>query len=180
VGEWTFDTSSIRNLDAGRLLGALVLQFRGRVHLVSEVNREVPANSVVKTSPFSWYDVMSVELPAEQALYEALRLHWGSAPGKDQGEAAAITLAAAHGYRLVCDDGVGFRAATHASAAVCTMRTTGLVIAMVRAGWLTPNDGWQAVSDMLAAGRTMLGPIPWGSRADFDALCAIPTFDVCP
>jgi hypothetical protein len=179
VGDWTFDTSSLRNLDAGGLAGALALNFGGRAHLVAEVDKELPATSVFKTSRIVWFDVQTVTLPAEQTLYNLLRLRWGSAPGKDGGEAAAITLCAARGYKLVCDDGVGFRAAESVEARVCTMRTTSLIVAMARALWITPDEGWTAILTMQAAGRTSLGPIPWSDRAGYDALCAVVGFDAC-
>lgn len=179
IGHWTFDTSSLRNLDAGALAGALALNFRGRTHLVAEVNAELPGMSVFKTSPLAWFDVGTVTLPAEQALFNLLRLRWGSAPGKDGGEAAAITLAAGHEYKFVCDDGVGFRAAESEEARVCSMRTTSLIVAMVRATWITADDGWTAILTMQAAGRTKLGPVPWSDRPGFDALCAVVGFDDC-
>jgi predicted nucleic acid-binding protein len=179
VGHWTFDTSSLRNLDSGHLAGAVVLNMRGRVHLVPEVVKELPSSSVYRTSPFTWYDVEPILLPREQHLYSLLRLRWKSEPGKDQGEAAAITLAAGHGYGLVCDDGTGVRAATSPEAQVCTMRTTALVVAMARAAWISSGDGWQAIEAMLAAGEWLGRRIPWADRVGFDALCAIATFDVC-
>lgn len=179
VGHWTFDTSSLRNLDAGHLLGVLATSFRGRVHLVAEVDAELPSTSPLRTSLIPWHDVMSVTLPAELTLYNLLRLRWGSAAGRDGGEAAAITLAAGHAFRFVCDDGVGFRAAASPEAMVCVMRTTTFVVAIVRAGFIAVDDGWAAVQAMLAAGRTWLGPVLWADRAGFDALCGQAGFDPC-
>lgn len=177
VGDWTFDTSSLNNLDAGSLAGAVALNMRGRVHLVPEVAGELRADSVFVTSRFPWCDVQAIALPQEQALYSSLRQHWGSTAGKDRGEAAAITLAARHSYQFVCDDGVGFRTAQRAGQ-ICTMRTTALVVAMVRATWITADDGWHGIDAMVKAGR-WLGPIPWTNRAGFDALCQAPGFDAC-
>jgi predicted nucleic acid-binding protein len=177
VGHWTFDTSSLRNLDDGKLAGSLVVNFKGRAHLVSEVMQELPSTSVLRSPLFPWFDVESVTLPAEQALFSLLRQRWGSAPGKDRGEAAAIVLAARGGYRFVCDDSTGFRAAESQEARVCTMRTPSLVVAMVRVGWILPDDGWTAIQDVLAAGNWL--NIPWADRTEYDALCAIPGFDPC-
>lgn len=179
-GHWTLDTSSLWNLDVGRLAGAVVLNLRGRAHLVPEVVAEIPSTSVFRTSPFPWYDVQPITLPAEQGLYSALRLRWASAPGKDRGEAAAITLAVGHGYGFICDDGAGVRAATSAAGQICTMRTTALVVAMVRAGWISADDGWDGITQMLAAGRQLGRQMPWDDQAGYDALCAISEFDTCP
>lgn len=178
-GDWTFDTSSLRNLEAAGLAGTIALSFVGRAHLVPEVVRELPDRSVFLTSPIKWCDVQAVMLPAQQALYALLRQRWSSEPGKDQGEAAAITLAAYSGYSLICDDGTGFRAATSQEARICTMRTTSFVVAMVRAGWVGSDQAWDGVEAMRKAGRIQLGRIPWVDRAGFDALCRL-QFDNCP
>jgi predicted nucleic acid-binding protein len=177
VGNWTLDTSSLWNLDVGHLAGALVLNMRGHVFLVPRVQSEWPSNCVYATAAFQWFTSQDIQLPAEQHLYEQLRLRWGSAPDKDRGEAAAITLAASRGYLLICDDGTGFRAATR-DGAICTMRTTAFVVAMVRCGWISADDGWTSIAEMQNAGRK-LGPIPWADRAGYDALCGIPGFDAC-
>ena len=177
LGHWTFDTSTLRNLDDGRILGALPVNFRGRAHLVREVVQELPPESPVFGLP--WFETHDLELPEHFALYRELRRRWSSEPGKDRGEAAAITLAAAHGWYLACDDGTGYRTAANPPASLCVVRTTRLVVAMVRAAWLTPDDGWDAVESMAKAGNR-LGPIPWTDRHGFDQLCAEAIFDDCP
>jgi predicted nucleic acid-binding protein len=177
VGNWTLDTSSLWNLDVGHLAGALAWNMRGRVFLVPRVQSEWPSDCVYATTAFEWFTSQDIQLPAEQRLYAELRLRWGSAPDKDRGEAAAITLAAGHGYMFICDDGTGFRAATR-DGAICTMRTTAFVVAMVRGGWISLDEGWNAIDEMRNAGRK-LGPIPWTDRAGYDALCAVQGFDAC-
>jgi hypothetical protein len=178
VGDWTFDTCSLRNLEAGGLLPFAVLNFAGRAHLVADVLRELPGLSRVPRLP--WYTRHEVMLPTHAKLYRALRARWASAPGADEGEAACITLAFANGWGLVSDDGVAVRTATASPANLAVMRTTALIVSMVMAGWLTADDGWTGYQFMLAAKRTKLGSIPWSDRASYDALCACTVFDARP
>ena len=177
LGQWTFDTSTLRNLDDGHLLGALPVNFRGRAHLVREVVQELSAASPVFRMP--WFETHDLTLPAHFELYRALRRRWSSEPGKDRGEAAAITLAAANGWRLACDDGTGYRTASNPPANLCVVRTTRLVIGMVRAAWLTPDDGWDGIEEMAKAGN-WLGSLPWSDRDEYERLCSDPSFDRCP
>jgi predicted nucleic acid-binding protein len=168
VGDWTFDTCSLRNIEAGGMLSVIVLNFAGRAHLVAEVLREMPGLSLVSKLP--WYVREEVLLPAHTTLYRALRARWVSAPGTDEGEAACITLAFAHRWALVTDDGVAVRTAQAPPASLAVMRTTALILAMVMAGWLSPDEAWAGYEAMLAAKRTKLGDIPWADRPAFDAL----------
>jgi hypothetical protein len=177
LGQWTFDTSTLRNLDDGHLLGALPVNFRGRAHLVREVVQELSAVSPVFGMP--WFETHDLTLPAHFELFRSLRRKWSSEPGKDRGEAAAITLAAASGWRIACDDGTGYRTAANPPANLCVVRTTRLVIGMVRAAWLTPDDGWDGIEEMAKAGNR-LGSLPWADREEYEGLCAGPTFDSCP
>jgi len=177
LGQWTFDTSTLRNLDDGHLLGALPVNFRGRAHLVREVVQELSAVSPVFGMP--WFETHDLTLPAHFELFRSLRRKWSSEPGKDRGEAAAITLAAANGWRLACDDGTGFRTAADPPASLCVIRTTRLVIGMVRAAWLTPDEGWDGIEEMAKAGNR-LGSFPWADRDEYERLWADPTFDSCP
>lgn len=178
VGDWTFDTCSLRNLEAGGFLPTVVLHFRGRAHLVADVVRELPGLSLVTRLP--WYAEHKVMLPEHQILYRALRAKWASAPGADEGEAACITLAYSNQWALISDDGVAVRTASAPPASLPVMRTAALLIAMVRAGSLTADDAWAGYHAMRAAGRTKLGPPLWADRASFDVLCAVAGFDPRP
>jgi predicted nucleic acid-binding protein len=177
VGDWTFDTCSLRNFEASGLLSTIVLQFNGRAHLVAEVLAELPYPSPITNLP--WFQTEAVMLPACANLYRELRAHWSSASGADQGEAACITLAFANRWGLITDDGVAFRTATRYGS-LAVMRTTALIIAMARAGWVTPDEGWAGFEAMILAGRNKLGTIPWGDRAGFVRLCLVPAFDPWP
>lgn len=183
TGGWTFDTNTILSLEAGSLIGAVAMHMHGRIHLLADVITEARTSAVLAStalgSRFSWYSEEKLTLPAHLAQYAQLRQSWGSAPGKDGGEAACITLAAARDWSFVCDDRVGFNTASRPPANLCTMRTTSFVIAMVRSGWLSKGDAWDAIHAMDAAGR-WLGPIPWTTRVDFDRLCDVPSFATCP
>jgi hypothetical protein len=182
TGGWTFDTNTILSLEAGSLLGAIAMNMRSRVHLLADVVGEARTSAVLAStslgSRLSWYSEERLTLPAHQTLYTRLRQSWGSAPGKDGGEAACITLAAAYDWSFVCDDRVGFTTASLPPASLCTMRTTSLVIAMVRSGWLSKVDAWAAIQAMLTAGR-WLGPSPWIGHADFDHVCDVASFASC-
>lgn len=177
IGEWTFDTCSLRNLEASGLLGTVVLQFNGRAHIVAEVLAELPCPSPITNLP--WFNRESVMLPSHAKLYRELRAHWASAHGADQGEAGCITLAFAYAWGLVTDDGVAFRTATRYGS-LAVMRTTALLVAMARAGWVTSDAVWGGYEAMIQAGRTKLGSIPWTDRADLERLCMVPTFDAWP
>lgn len=176
LGDWTFDTSSIWHLDAGQLLGAVVLNMQGRVHLLGQVIGELPPGSAA-FGMIPWYDRRDLTLPAHQTLYAKMRQAWGSAPGKDRGEAACIALAFTNAWRFVCDDRIGV-ATARSAAGLCVNRACELVVAMVRVGWITSDQGWIGVEAMIAAGRKV-HPLPWADRPAFDALGAIATFDPC-
>jgi hypothetical protein len=75
---------------------------------------------------------------------------------------------------------VSVKAAESPEARVCTMRTTAFVVALVRAGIITADEGWTAIADMQAARRSRLRAIPWADRAGFDALCTATGFDAAP
>lgn len=177
VGHWTFDTCSLRNFEASGLLGTIALQFNRRAHLVAEVLAELPYPSPITNLP--WFQTESVMLPAHAKLYRELRAHWSSAAGADQGEAACITLAFANGWGLVTDDSVAFHTATRYGS-LAVMRTTALIVAMARAGWITAGAGWAGFEAMMLAGRNKLGTVPWANRADLDRLCQVATFDAWP
>jgi len=177
-GDWVFDTCSLRNFEPSGLLGSLAFNFQGRAHLVDEVIDELPANS--PCLGFGWYQQQSVVLPEHAQLYRALRKHWRSTLGADRGEAACITLAFANGWGFITDDGTAFSTATDKLACLATMRTTGLILAMVRAAWVSADEAWAGYQAMILAKREKLGPMPWADRNGFEALCQISSFDPRP
>ena len=178
LGHWVFDTCSLRNFEPSGLLGDLALKFQGRARLVDEVIDELPANSPCLSFP--WYQRQSVVLPEHAQLYRALRGHWRSAFGADRGEAACITMAFANGWGFITDDGTAFSTATNNMACLATMRTTALILAMVRAAWVSADQAWAGYQAMISAKREKLGPIPWADRTGFDALCKVAGFDPRP
>jgi hypothetical protein len=78
--------------------------------------------------------------------------------------------AASYGLLFATDDRVAFTTASRPPANVCTMRTTALVVAMVRVGWISDADGWTALQAMDQAGRR-LGEFPWTDATAFASEC---------
>jgi hypothetical protein len=123
----------------------------------------------------NWFAEESLILAGDLSDYAALRRRWGSAPNADRGEAASIVIAGRHGWIFVTDDGTAYW--TAARRGICTTRTPQLLVAMVRAGWLTVDEAWAALVSLRAGGH-QFGLLTW-TRADFVALCTLNTFDTC-
>ena len=104
-----------------------------------------------------------------------LRRRWGSRPDADRGEAASIVLAGRLGWKFVTDDGTAYWQASRQG--ICTTRTPELLVAMVRANWISAADAWAALQSLIAAGHHF-GLLTW-SHTDFSGLCSITTFDEC-
>lgn len=156
------------------MAGHLVSGFHGRAHLADEVLHEInkgPAGLIL--TRVNWFRVETLILEEDLALYANLRLRWGSQPGRDCGEAASIVLAKRHSWLFVTDDGTGYYAAGRQG--VCVTRTPQLLVSMVRAGWMSKTDGWQALQLMRARGR-QFGQLSW-TGSDFHSLCSPATFD---
>jgi len=183
VGGWTFDTTSLWSLEEGGLMGSLAITFRDRIFLLADVLQEMRGSSVVSPrsgtlgSLMPWYQRVELTLPQHQVLYRALRQHWHSAADKDRGEAACIAVSAANDWTFVTDDRVAFQTAKDPPANLCVVRTTTLVLAMTRAGWITSGDSWAAVMAMETAGRHP-GPRP-ATAGEWDMLCGATAFDPC-
>lgn len=134
------------------MAGVLAFHFQGRAHLVQEVLREIDRGSAGPLfRRIQWFREEVLSLEDELDEYAQLRRRWGSAPEADRGEAASIVLARRNSWILVTDDGTGYHTARRIG--ICVTRTPQLIVAMVRAGWMTPDDGWAALSQMVARGR---------------------------
>lgn len=170
-GNWMFDANVLINLLIAGLAGVAMMHFKGRAYLAEEVLLEINRGSA--GDAYARLNALVVErltLEADFADYLELRRRWSmDDPLADRGEAASIILAKKAGYSFVTDDGVGYKAATRE--VVATTRTPQLVIAMVRAGWITTDEGWEGMQKMVAVERR-LGTLPWNDRPDFDAFCA--------
>ncbi len=172
-----FDSSSLINLRMAGLLDTVMREFRGRTHLVQEVLVELdkgPTGPIVRSS--SWFGEVVLDATTHLREVARLRQRWGSAPGRDKGEAASIVVAKKRGWRLVCEDSVGYAAARTAEQ-VCVMRTVDLMVAMVRCGWGGADEVW-AGYEALRDARQKLGVVPWEDRkvrqprVKFDQLCS--------
>ncbi|MEK6191359.1 MAG: hypothetical protein AABM41_03420 [Chloroflexota bacterium] len=173
-GEWIFDSSALISLRIGGLLALVRGRFAGRAHLLAEVCEELDGG---ETGPevrgTDWFTEEELEAAEHLTEYRDLRLRWGSEPGRDKGEAASLVLAGARNHRIVVDDSLGYSVGRNEKG-LCIMRMIDLVVAMVRAGWLSNQEAWEALRRMVDAGRTRLGVIPWGDLDDrraFDQYC---------
>jgi hypothetical protein len=177
VRDWIFDcTTLICCADAPPLAGILVSQFKGRAHLVLQVTQELDRGSAGPMyRRVNWFKQEQLLLEGDLSDYAALRRRWSSAPGADQGEAASIVLAGREGWVFVSDDGTAYWTANRRG--ICATRTPQLLVSMVRAAWLSVDDGWAALEHLHAAGH-QFGRLTWSS-ADFRALCMATTFDSC-
>lgn len=171
VGEWSFDTSSLINLDIGELLDVAMDRFAGRAHLVEEVLNELDKGSTGQpVRSRDWFTFEQLDVATHATKYRSIRLRWPTTePGKDEGEAATIVLAAEHHWRMVCEDGIGHKTARFEEG-ICVMRTVDLLVAMVRARWVTGDEAWAGYERMVRA-RRRLGVVPWSTRQEFDQLC---------
>jgi predicted nucleic acid-binding protein len=173
-GEWTFDASTLISLRVAGLLPLVRKQFAGRAHIMAEVCEELDKGETgPEVRADAWFIEEELEAAEHLKEYRDLRLRWGSEAGRDQGEAASLVLCGAHRHGLVVDDSVGYSVARNEKG-LCVMRMIDLVVAMVRAGWLTNQEAWDALRQMVDAGRTKFGVIPWGELDDrraFDQHC---------
>ncbi len=176
-GEWMFDSSSLINLRIAGLLDTIMREFHGRAHLIEEVLVELDKGTtgpIVRSS--SWFEEVAPDAATHLREVARLRQRWRSAPGRDKGEAASIVVARRRGWRLICEDGVGYAAARTAEQ-VCVMRTVDLMVAMVRCGWAGAAEVW-AGYETLRDARQKLGVVPWEDtkvrqpRVKFDQLCS--------
>lgn len=173
-GEWIFDASALINLRAGGLLEVVRERFAGRAHLLAEVGEELDKGETgpaVRSS--DWFTEQTLSAPDHLKEYRDLRFRWGMEPGRDKGEAASLVFAGVHRFGVIVDDSEGYLIA-RIEKGLCVMRMIDLVVAMVRAGWLSNQEAWDGVRQMVDAGQTKLGVIPWGDLADrqaFDQYC---------
>lgn len=158
------------------MAGLLAFHFRNRAHLVQEVLREIdggPAGPLFRR--VQWFGEEALSLDEELEEYAQLRRRWGSAPDADRGEAASIVLARRNAWILVTDDGTGYHAARRVG--VCVTRTPQLLVAIVRVGWMTADEAWSALQQMIAHGHRF-GRLAW-SEPEFRSLCSVASFDAC-
>jgi predicted nucleic acid-binding protein len=176
-GEWSFDSSVLINAyHAADMLFVIMSHFARRAHLLTDVLRELdrgPTGAGVRRA--RWFTEKELLVAEDLQLYADLRRRWGSRPDEDRGEAACLVAARRHGWRLALDDRVGYRAALDLGV-TCT-RTPQLIVSCVRAGWWPVDDAWTAYLQLVHSGPRRLGPIPWNGRQEFEALCAVGTFE---
>jgi hypothetical protein len=109
-GRWIFDSTVLNNFFEAGIAGHLVMCFAGRAVLAAEVAAEVDVRPIKGAYRLiRWFEEIDLQLN-DIKVYAQLRLRWGSAPGKDGGEAASIVIAHNEQLTFVTDDGTAYRA----------------------------------------------------------------------
>lgn len=91
-----------------------------------------------------WLSVVALDAPEQQACYLALL------ETLDSGEAACLALGAQYGWVVASDDLAARRAADRLG--VRLSGTIGILVRLVREGFLTLSEGNQLLGQLLAAG----------------------------
>ncbi len=154
----------------------MAVGFNGRAHITDEVLHELDkGESGAPVRAIGWFSERRLTTIAEISEMAALHRRFTRDPDRDRGEAATLIAAAHDGWTIVFDDGTAYAIACGRATRVT--RTPQLIVSMVRAQWWSRDDAWNAYGVLIEKRGRRLGPIPWSGRLQFDALCAVATFD---
>lgn len=177
AGEWAFDASSLISAAvAPGMLSSMVIGFNGRAHITDEVLQELDKGTSGRlVRAISWFSERRLTTLTEISEMGRLHRRFTRDPHRDRGEAATLIAATHDNWTIVLDDGTAYAIACDLAARAT--RTPQLIVSMVRAEWWNADDAWKAYVALIEQRGRRLGPIPWSGRIQFEALCAVATFD---